>query len=144
MEQFKDFEFDGKKYQVGKLPAKTAMWIVTQFFTKFAPANIEKGLDIKNLPDNRQAMSEDEFSSLVDYCLMACRRYDKVGDTDIPMPVMPQKGRWALKELEYDFAAVTALVINALAFNIKSFFEGGVLKELAKTFQDLRLFNTQP
>jgi len=143
MDRTKDIEFNGNKYQISKLPAKDAMWIAMQLFTKIIPYNVETQLDINNLPANRQAMSEEDFNNLVDTCLLACKRYEKVGDMDVPLEIMKRKGEWAIAELEYDFGAVMALLINVLAFNIKTFFDGGVLDELTKSFKGLRLFNTQ-
>lgn len=142
MEMTKDIEFNGVKYQINKLPASKALFLATQLFTKIMPGNIEQDLNINNLPANRQMINEEDFDKIINYCMMASKKYEMVGTIETPMPIIMQNGRWAIPELEYDHITVIALVINVLAFNIKAFFENGVLNELKKSFQGLSLFST--
>lgn len=143
-ERYKDVEISETKYRVEKFSAKVAMFIASIIFTKIAPMGLDKQLDINNLPENRQIMSEQEFSDLIDYCMCACKRYEQLNGNDIPMPVMVRKGAWAIPDLEYDLSTVVALCAHVLSFNISSFFNEGSLKVLTESLQGLPLFNTQP
>lgn len=141
MERFKDVEVAGVRYRVEKMPAKTAAWIAMQVFTKILPSQIEQQLNIV-LPQNRGDMSEEDFSKFIDYCLLSAKRYEKVGQADVPMPILASKGVWAIHEMEHDFTAVIGLTVHVLAFNVAAFFNEGVLQELAKSLKDIPLFNT--
>lgn len=145
----KDVEIDGVKYRVDKFSVKIALYISEQIFTKIIPLGIEGKLNIGNLSEDRPIMTEQELSDLIDYCMCACKRYDKVGDSgvDVAVPVMVKKGTWAIPELEYDLATVVALCVHSLTFNLVSFFKGGALKKIAESLTDLKdlpLFNIKP
>jgi len=141
-DRIKDVIIDDEKYQVSKLPVKTALWISAQVVTKIMPSMVESQLNLPNLPQNRATMTEEEFSQLLDYCLMACNKYEMVGTQEMAMPVMPQKGVWGFPELEYNPVVVISLLVNILEFNIATFFSERVLKQLKETFKGITLFST--
>jgi hypothetical protein len=143
VERFKDIEIEGTKYRVEKFSAKIAMWIAAQIFTKIAPMGMDGQLNMGNLPEGRQLMTEKEFSDLIDYCMCGTKRYEAVGNAEVPMPIMMEKGKWLLPDLEYDLMTVVALCVHVLTFNIASFFNDGSLKKLMASVKDIPLFNTQ-
>jgi hypothetical protein len=114
------------------------MWIAAQIFTKIAPLGLDKELNMSNLPEGRSIMTEQEFSDLVDYCMCGCKKYEAVGNTDVPMPIMLQKSKWLIPDLEYDTITVIALCANILNFNISSFFNEGALNKLVGSMKDRR------
>jgi hypothetical protein len=139
---FKDIEIEGVRYRVEKIPAMTGCWIATQLFTKMMPMGMETQAGIENLPNNRPSMTEQEFYDLQSYCLMACKRYETVGSTEVAMPVMSEKGKFAIPELIYDLTTIIGLTVHVLAYNVSTFFKGGALKALVATFKDLAPFST--
>lgn len=144
LERTKDVYIDEQKYQIEKFSAKIGMWIATQVFTKIAPLGLDQQIDIKNMPDSRQIMSEQEFSDLVDYCMCASKKYENVGNgQEHPLPIMIKKGVWLFPELEYDLTTVVALCAQVLSFNIASFFTEKSLKTLGESLKDIPLFHTQ-
>jgi tail assembly chaperone len=126
MEDSKDVEVKGVKYQVGRLKARHGSWILAQVLTKMLPGVLERAFAKQGakLAAGRSDMSEEEFTSIQGHALAVCRRYDKAG---LPMPVFVQPDRWAVKDLEFDLTTVMALTVHALTFNLGSFFaEGGL------------------
>lgn len=141
-ERTKDVEIDGVKYQISKLSVMTAMWIATQVITKVMPMNVESKMSIPALPQGRDSMTEEEFSQLLYYCLMACSKYEMTGTMEMAMPIMTKKGVWSFPDMEYDPVIVISLLIHVLEFNIATFFSERVLKQLSETFQGITLFST--
>jgi hypothetical protein len=140
--EYKDVEIAGTKYRVEKIPAMTGCWIATQIFSKMMPMGMEAQAGLGNLPENRPSMTEKEFYDLQSYCLMACKRYEVVGEMETAMPIMSGMGKFAIPQLKYDFTAVIGLTVHVLEYNISSFFNGGALEALKETLKDLPLFNT--
>lgn len=127
--KMKDVEVAGKKYQISKMPARTASWIAVQILTKMLPGVMESKLQLANLPVNRSQLTESEFYSIQASCLAVCSRYERVGEVVAPQPVlmMDGSGRFALPDLEDDVVSVLGLTVHALIFNVSSFFEDGAL-----------------
>lgn len=140
----KDVEINGVKYQISKFTAKVGMWIAAQVFTKLAPFGMDGQLGINNLPEQRPAMTEKDFSDIVDYCMCATKRYEQIGNGEAPLPIMVQKGTWAIPDLEYDLTTVVALCAHVITFNVASFFAEESLKTLRESLKDLPLFSIQP
>lgn len=143
LDRFKDIEIDKQKYQIGKFTAKTGMFIATQIFTKIAPFGLDQQIDLKNLPSDRPLMTEQDFSDIVDYCMCASKKYEAVGSNDVPLPIMMQKGKWLVPDLEYDMTTVIALCAHVLSFNISVFFKDGALETLKNSLADISLFHIQ-
>ncbi len=142
MERYKDVHIDGHNYQIEKFTAKIGMFIAVQIFTKIAPLGLDQQININNLPESRKLMTEQEFSDLVDYCMCAAKKYETVGSSEMPLPIMTKKGVWLIKDLEYDTPTVIALCAQVLSFNIASFFTEKSLKVLRDSMKDIALFNT--
>jgi len=126
MEEIKDVEIAGVKYQIGRFTARNGSWILAQVLTKMMPSIVEKAFAKQGakLAKGRADLSEEEFASIQSHCLGVIRRYTKAG---LPMPVFVIPDRWVAKEMEYDLTAVLLLTVHALVFNLGSFFvEGGL------------------
>ena len=137
MDRSKDIFIDEKKYCINKFSAKIGMWIAIRIFPKVLQFN--NGFDLNKIPD---LLAQDEFSDLIDYCLLACQRYENAGTAELPMPIMVKKGLWAIKELEYDLPTVLALCVQVLTFNLSTFFTEKSLKVITEGMKDLSLPNT--
>ncbi len=142
---FKDEKIGEHEYQIGRLTARDASWILIQILTKLLPAPIELKLQL-NLPEvpvERTQMSAQEFHEIQDLCIMSCKRYEMVGTTKAPMPIMARPGVFAIAELEYDALTIIALTIHCLGFNIACFFDDGDLSGLLESLSAGNLFNVQ-
>jgi hypothetical protein len=142
VDRYKDIKIGDHEYRIKKLPAKTALWIAMQFFTKMMPPQIEAKIGIGKLSSDRKEMTEEEFSSLIDYCLMAAERYESMSSGKMPIPVIHRKGVFAIPELEDDFITVVSLTIHVIVFNISAFFNGEGMEILTSSLKDLDLSHT--
>ena len=128
---FKDIEFDGATYRVGRLSARTGDWLVGQALTKLMPGNIEAALmaELKmpmHLAVSRKEISRQDFHELQDVCLSAVSWYEGT----VAVPLLNERGAFSKPELEYDAVAVAALTLHSLIFNLAPFFREGVLEKL--------------
>lgn len=152
MERVKDIEFQGKKYQISKLPVADSMYIILNIIQKSMPAAIENQVISKEQSDvkkdilsKRPQMSRDEIKEIMDLCLKSVKCYTDVGPNSVPMPIIQQKRFNPLfKDLEYDIITCTALVVHTLIFNIQAFFDGKALDELIQSLSGLSLANILP
>lgn len=140
----KDVTIGETRYSISKLPVKTAMWLAMQVFTKVLPGGVGSQLGLPDMGADRPQMNEREFSEIINYCLVPCKRYEMVGAQEVAMPIMNNKGVWLAPELEYDPEVMIGLLVYMLEYNISAFFNERVLKNLSKTFKGVTLFGTQP
>ena len=140
-EEFKEIEFGGRKWRISKFTAKTGSYIAYQILTHIIPMGIEGKLGNIPLPSGRATMSKEEFFDLQQECLMVCSEIQIVGSTPTPIPVMLPGGTWGVEGLENDAITALTLTIHALIFNVVSFFDENVLKEIGNTFKGLSFFN---
>jgi hypothetical protein len=127
----KDVTIAGKRYQIGRFTARTGSWILAQVLTKMLPSVIEKALAKHagaKLAAGRAELSEDEFESIQAHALAVCRRYE--GENQLPMPIFLRPDRWAAKDLEFNLVTVMSLTIQALVFNLESFFDEDGLNQI--------------
>lgn len=136
----KDVTIKGQRYQITKLPATISGWLAVQIATKMLPAFVESKLKIEGLSANRSEISESEFHNVQNHCLSACKKYEVVGQQDVPQPILVG-GKWVFKDLEYDVVTVLGLTVQALLFNIDPFFQDGGLEELLKDIPGLSRVN---
>jgi hypothetical protein len=92
-EATKDITLDGQKYQIGRVPASTGLWIIR----------------------NLQNSDEGVFTKIQRYLFKSLKRYNPQG---IAEPVMMEDGRWIAKDLEDDTVLVANLFGEVLSFNI--------------------------
>lgn len=139
--QFKDVTINEQKFQIGRLSARDGSWILLQVMTKMMPPAIASRLNFGLLDTStkRSEMSAAEFHEIQDLCIAACRRYEKVGTVETPMPIMARPGVFAIAELENDIVTILALTVHVLLFNISCFFDGKALSQVLDSFQDLNL-----
>jgi hypothetical protein len=98
-EKTKDIEVDGQKYQLTRLPALTANWILHRL----------------------SKSDEEEFNKIQRYLLKSCSLLTEKG----PIPIMMADGRWAIASLEFNLKAVAEITNEAMGFNLDDFFDAG-------------------
>ena len=69
------------------------------------------------------------YTEIQRYCLQVCSIYATDASDAPPIPLVSTNNRWAVKELEHDFATVNRLITEALQFNLSPFFIESALKQ---------------
>jgi hypothetical protein len=145
MNNTKDVTIGGVRYQISKLPVFTSVWMATVIATKFLPPGMEGMLGLPALSRDRTPLSEEEFTDLASYCIMAAKKYqvEPSNNVEYATPLMVTRGIWAFPDMQYDPVAVIGLVVAVMEFNVTAFFAEKVLKELKESFQGITLFSTK-
>lgn len=121
-EDFKAVEISGRKWKIKKFDALTGSYVAYQLLIQALPMS---GLSsvLGGLSKDRPLMAREDFLALQRDCLGLCFEMTAVNGVPVDMPVLMQDGRWAVEGLEHDTATVMALTVQALSFNVSSFFE---------------------
>lgn len=121
-EEFKAVEISGRKWKIKKFDALTGSYVAYQLLMQALPMS---GLSsvLGGLPKDRPLMPREDFLALQRDCLGLCFEMTALNGVPVDMPVLMQDGRWAVDGLEHDTATVMALTVQALSFNVSSFFE---------------------
>lgn len=131
----KDIEINGRKFRIKKFSARTGSFILFKMTTLLAPLlkgmspNINASLenvDVNKMIENLMSLhiSEQDFDYLQSKSLQVCYELLPAG----PAPVLNEYGDFGVLDLEDDLATVMSLTIQALAFNMTSFFQDSGLK----------------
>jgi len=133
-----DTETGKRTFKLTKWDAQTAMYMLIQVTTKFIPMipfdidSLLGGIEAmqgKSLKMNKQVdMSLVEFKAFTQTCLESCLEELPTGNF---APVMRENGTYGVIDIEDDFQAITALIVQALVFNLKGFFSEKLLKTLS-------------
>jgi hypothetical protein len=70
-------------------------------------------------------LSLDDFTFTQNSCMKAISRYEMMGESEQPIPIMTSDGSWAAHELEDNPFLVTKLTVEALVFSLASFLSEG-------------------
>jgi len=130
-EKYKDVEINGAWYRIEKFDAQTGSFVVYKLLAQLAPIlpMLTKEVDsdrFKNqLPSVLTGLSREDFKTLQIDCLNACSRLE--GNAKIPMPIVTADGRLAIEDLNDDTVTIMFLTVQAIAFNMSSFFAGNTL-----------------
>lgn len=137
-EDHKAWEFGGRQWDIGKFDARTGSYLAFKLMSDFGPMlsggvhaamsgqSADKAFEAvfkKGVP----SMSRADFDEIQTECLRVCRELTKSG----PVDVLDERGNFGVNDLEYDAKTVMALTIQALVFNVSSFFDAGLLDSLA-------------
>lgn len=143
----KDVEIDGKKYQVEKLDAVTASWILNSLVAASAEMQRPADTSTASVPDKvatltakeREDMAQatvalmwtmagsklpiDKYRYIQQTALQACFWQSADSPTTTTFePVMMRDGRWANRELSDNVKTVTRLITEVLQFNLSAVF----------------------
>lgn len=132
-ETTKTIELSGRKFKIDKFDALTGSYIAFTLIEKFLPMAMEKKIGLSNMPKGRQLMTRAEFTQLQKDCLGVVYEILPAG----PRPILNKNGSWGVMDIEKDTVLVIMLTVQALEFNVASFFDADRLKDLQNTFAGL-------
>lgn len=122
-QKYKIIEIAGKKYQVGRLDARTASYIAGKLALILGGA-VGKDGNSGNISAAVSALSKDDFIAMQNDCLAVVNRLNNVNGSEVPEAILLADGRFTDSDMEYDFATVLTLTINVLMHNVSGFFGG--------------------
>ena len=125
-ELYREFQLAGRKWRVGKWDARTGSYWAHKFMTETPPQSIRKGLANVGVFGS-QAMNKADFFDLENDCLALVDEHLDAGWT----PILNADGNFAVVGLEKEGGLVLLFVIQAMDFNLRSFFPEGGLASLA-------------
>lgn len=147
----KTVDIDGTRYQLRRMGPDVGSFILMKFMGAMAQrmSTAAPAAQEATEPDSAIATNEDivrgiavagmsgafdlETHSLIQReCLMTVSRLEDKDGTELPMPIMNSSGAYAVPEVKEDIALVLRLQMEALVFNLSSFFEQGGLNALAE------------
>jgi hypothetical protein len=145
MEATRDVTIGNYRYQLTRFSPREGSYLVGQFLMKGLLASLEnpdQEISEKDLglgfAATFQGFSEEVFHRVQGKCFAALRRYEDVGGTSVPKPLLMADGRWAITP-EPNSVELLSLTVAVLAFNLHCFFEPGALETLRTVFPDLSL-----
>ena len=143
MEDSKELDVDGKKFQLRRISAETGAWILNVLISAmFKSASVEESTSEQAAFDKSEpvekanaavaamwisigtAVSLETYKQIQRCCLQTCMLY--VGGN--PVPLISTNGRWADASLEKSVTVVNQLIIEVLQFNLAPFFIESALK----------------
>jgi len=132
-ETSKILELGEHKYEIRKLDARSASWILLIVSQRMLPSSVEG--QFTGMPTGRTAASKEEFDAIQGMCLQTVGRIIADGAPAIPIFALPNK--FTYPEMEYDLATVVSLTAAVLSFNLAPFFSAGGLQALTNTLQTM-------
>jgi hypothetical protein len=126
-EIYKQWEFGGRNWRIGKFDAMTGSYIAYKLMAEILPMGLGGKIGIP-VPKNGTAMSKTDFMDLQKDCLSVCSELLPAG----PAPVMDENGNFGVQGLEYDAKTVLALTIQALVWNVRDFFDESLLSSMSE------------
>ena len=133
-ETFKDVEIGKRNFRISKFDALTGSYIAYTLMTEALPMGLNTKAGIP-LSREMKLMSKQDFKELQISCLNVCEEKLPAG----LQPIFDESGRWAVIGIEHDTAIVLTLTIQALMFNVKSFFDESLLTSLSEAFSTMSL-----
>jgi hypothetical protein len=153
METIKEITIKEQNYRICKLSAKSGSWLLMQLMGKMIKIMEElantgsPNPEVNNVleQDKNKAeesahaaiqfmlmnLEEDTFAKVQNHALSVCYRLENAGSVPVPMPVIMNDGRFAIKELEFDIETVMSLTSQSLFANLAPFFSKNGLMKLA-------------
>jgi hypothetical protein len=131
-EIYKIFEFGGRKWRIGKFDAMTGSYIAYKLMAEVLPMGLGQQAGIP-APSGGRVMSKADFLELQKDCLSVCAEMLPAG----PTPVLNEDGTFGVLDLEHDAPTVLALTVQALAWNLSSFFDESLLTSLSETISNI-------
>jgi len=139
--KYKDVEVAGRKFRIKKFSARVGSFMILKLTTILAPLfssfkvdpnvkspeDIEIGdINITGIMNQLTNISEKDFNYIQEQALRVCFEHLPAGLS----PVLNENGTFGVEDLEDNTAAVMALTVHALAFNLTSFFQESGLQGL--------------
>lgn len=151
MDKTKNVTVNGRNFQIRKFSAKNGAFIAIKVAGLIGPiidqVDLSKLMNAKKVEDielndihfgkaihELGRLSEDDFNYLHDKALSVVSEFRP--NNSIPVPVVHSDGTYGVEGLEDDPMAVTALMVHALWFNLKGFFQGNALSSIVGKISD--------
>lgn len=132
-EIYKNFEFGGRSWRIGKFDAMTGSYIAYKLMGEMLPMGIRiEG--VPAAPKGSPTMSKADFIDLQKDCLKVCAEMLPAG----PAEVMAENGSWGVEDIENNAKLALALTMQALVWNVTDFFDASLLQALAAGFVSLK------
>lgn len=131
-ETYKTWEFGGRNWRIGKFDAMTGSYIAYKLMAEILPMGLGGQIGIP-APKNGTAMSKTDFMELQKDCLSVCAELLPAG----PAPVMDENGNFGVQSLDHDAKTVLALTIQALVWNVTSFFDESLLNSMSEAMSNI-------
>lgn len=133
-EIYKQTEISGRKWRIGKFDALTGSYIAYTLMSDVLPLALNAKVGIP-APKTGNKMSKESFMDLQKDCLKVCCEMLPAG----PTPVIDENGNWGVTDAEHDTPLVLNLTIQALIWNVQSFFDESLLASLAESISGISL-----
>lgn len=135
-ETYKIFEFEERKFRIGKFDAMTGSYIAYQLMGQLLPMGLK--LDgIPSAPAGSKTMNKEDFKELQTECLKVCEEMLPAG----PSPVINENGSWGIEDIQKDAKTALALTVQSLMWNVADFFDENLLQALATGFVSMNKQN---
>lgn len=116
-ELFKNFDYKGRKWRIGKFDAMTGSFIAYKLMAEVLPMGLGAQLGVP-MGQSGKTMSKQDFIDLQRDCLGVCFEMLDAG----PTPVLNANCSWGVADVEFDAPLILALTIQALMWNVTDFF----------------------
>ena len=137
-ETYKDITISERNFRIKKFDALTGSYIAYSLMAETLPMGVGKLIGLPEQKSEIKKMSKQDFRDLQMDCLKVCS--EKL--TGGMQPIFDEGGNWAVIGLESDAVTVLALTIQALIFNVKSFFTESLLTSLSGAMSDMTQQNS--
>lgn len=133
-EIYKQWEFVGRKWRIGKFDAMTGSYIAYKLMAELVPMvpGLDQMLGVP-LPPSGKTMSKADFFELQRDCLLVCAEILPAG----PAPVMSEGGTFGVQGLEHDAKTVLALTVQVLVWNVRDFFDESLLSSMSEAISNI-------
>jgi len=131
-ELYKVFEFEGRKWRIGKFDAMTGSYIAYRLMTEALPMGIGQMAGIPSPPGGK-VINKQDFMELQRDCLSVCEELLPAG----PTPVLNSNGTFGVIDLDNDAKTVFMLMVQTLMWNIADFFDENLLASLSEAISTI-------
>jgi hypothetical protein len=131
-EEFKTWEFEGRRWRIGKFDPMTGSYIVYKLMSELLPMGIGQQAGIPAPPAGSSSMSKVDFFDMQRDCLSVVAEILPAGVA----PVMTPNG-FGVQDLDHDAPTVLAMTIQVLIWNAKDFFTESLLSSFQEEFKSL-------
>lgn len=137
--EFKNFEFEGRKFGIGRFDPMTGSYIAYKLMDEVIPmlGNLHADLGVP-APTSGKSMSKADFFELQTDCLKVCRELLPAGPAD----VIDKAGNYGIQDFTPKLAI--ALTFQALVWNMMDFFDENLLNSLGEAMSGLISFLPKP
>lgn len=151
LESIKDVEVSGKTYMIAHMTSDTGAWLIMRLMGELQAAISKMDIasdstvqESEGSADTARSsiqfllmnLDQSTFATVQRHALGVCYRYETIGNTQKPLPVIFPNGKFCYKDLQFDIQTVLELTSEALFANLSPFFSKDGLKRMLTGKQD--------